>query len=161
MTLKLELAAIGATLLGAAGFWVVQQPMAEPAPLERQAAFTVADYAAFDRNFRHGRETCAVGLERHRLCFQPSPLEGQLVEGEALADHVPLLPAEFPILVVTPTKTDEQQLVRFGRSLALIDPDTRVVEDVIRLEQANFADAVAPRVVSQDLALGDTGERGA
>lgn len=151
MTIKIELAAIGATLLGAAGFWAVEQPLAQPAPLERQANFSQADYTAFDRGFRHGREMCAVGLAKDRICFQPSPLEAQLAKGETLASHVPLLPAEFPILVATPAKAEHQQLVRFGRSLALIDPETRMVEDVIRLEQPNFADAVAPR--EQDMAL--------
>ncbi|MEM7662662.1 MAG: hypothetical protein AAF292_10460 [Pseudomonadota bacterium] len=161
MTLKIELAALGMTLAGAAGFFAVEQPLAAPAPLERSQAFAAADYDAFDRDFRHGREVCAVGIEKDRLCFQYSPLEGQLLEGQALAAHIPLLPAEFPILVATPAKSNDQQLVRFGRSLALIDPETRIVEDIIRLEQPSFADAVAPRATSQDVALANRPDRGA
>jgi len=161
MTLKIELAALGATLLGAAGFVAVEQPLAEPAPLERTDQFEMADYTAFDRDFRHGREVCSVGIEKDRLCFQPSPLEAQLIEGEALAAHIPLLPAEFPILVATPAKIERQQLVRFGRSLALIDPETRIVEDIIHLSETNFADAIAPRLVAQDVALADRDDRGA
>ncbi|MEO0884214.1 MAG: hypothetical protein AAFY34_16025 [Pseudomonadota bacterium] len=160
MTLKIELAALGLTLAGAAGFLAVEQPLAEPAPLERHDTFAEADFDAFDRNFRHGREVCAVGIEKDRLCFQYSPLEGQLVEGQALAAHIPLLPAEFPILVATPAKSEHQQLVRFGRSLALIDPETRLVEDVIRLDQQSYSDAVAPPPAERDLALNDIADRG-
>ncbi|MEM8635612.1 MAG: hypothetical protein AAGF33_11600 [Pseudomonadota bacterium] len=144
MTLKIELAALAATFAGAAGFFAVEQPLSEPTPLERNEVFVAADYDAFDRNFRHGREVCSVGIEKERLCFQPSPLEERLVEGTMLADHIPMLAAEFPILVATPAKGDDQQLVRFGRSLALIDPQTRMVHDVIRLEQPSFLEAVAP-----------------
>jgi len=159
MTIKLELAALGATLLGAAGFFASAPPLSEPAPIERAAGFVEADYAAFDRNFRHGRETCAIGVVRHQICFQPSPLEAQLVKGEQLADHVPLMPAEMAVLVATPTKSEDTKLVRFGRSLALIDPETRRVHDVIRLDASTYADAMQP--LQRDLALAETTDAGA
>ncbi|MEM9670323.1 MAG: hypothetical protein AAF950_15480 [Pseudomonadota bacterium] len=161
MTLKIELTALAMTFAGAAGFWAVEQPLAEPGPVERASSFTEADYAAFDRNFRHGREVCPVGIEKDRLCFQPSPLEAQLVKGDALESHIPLLSAEFPILVATPVKSASQQLVRFGRSLALIDPETRIVEDVIHLDETNFADAIAPKARTTDVALADHEDHGA
>ncbi len=159
MTIKLELAAVALTVLGAAGFLAFAQPLKEPAPAERQSGFIEADYAAFDRGFRHGYETCAVGIEKNRLCFQPSPLETRLVVGEAIPEQVPLLPAEFPIIAATSVKTEGQKLVRFGRSLALVDRETRIVQDVIRLNEPSFAEAIRPR--PQDIAYGDTQGEGA
>jgi len=159
MTIKYELAAVAATVIGASGFFATHNPLDTTTTIERDATFVQTDFIAFDRAFRHGRETCQVGLERHRLCFQTSPLTTQLVAGDTLAADVPLLQAEFPVLVTLSAKTSGQKLIRFGRSLALVDVESRRVNHVLHLDAPTYAEARTPR--TQDLALGATDDRGA
>ncbi|MEL7128182.1 MAG: hypothetical protein AAGK23_01410 [Pseudomonadota bacterium] len=156
MTWKIELGACLATMAGAGAFVGIVNPLAPPSAIERTSSFTEGDFAAFDRNFRHGRETCAIGLEKQRLCFKPSPLEGYLIEGTHLAAHIPLMPAEFPVLVATNVSANGQKLARFGQSLALVDEETRMVVEVMRLDETSFADATA--TLAQDLADNSTVE---
>ena len=133
MSLKLELASLAIITFGASGFMLVAEPLDAPAPLERTAVFSDQDYQAFDHKFTLGNKSCEVGIKRHRLCFNASPLETVLVPGEPLPANVPVLSAEFPILVETPVKAEHQKLVRYGTTLALIHQETQIVEDVLYL----------------------------
>ena len=46
---------------------------------------------------------------------------------------VPLVAAEFRVIVETDLKDPALRTVRFGQTLALVDPETRVVVDQMRL----------------------------
>jgi len=131
--LKLELGVLAAVLLGAGIFMMIAEPINTQHPLERVDNFSARDYAAFDRNFELNDETCSVGIARHRLCFTASPLQEQIKKGETIDGTIPLLAAEFPILVVTPPKAERQKLLRYGTKLVLLNEETRVIEDVIQI----------------------------
>lgn len=133
MSLKLELASLAVIMFGASGFMLVAEPLEASGPLERSAAFSDQDYQAFDHGFTLGNKSCEVGIKQHKLCFNASPLEAELVTGEPLPSHMPVLSAEFPILVATPVKAEHQKLVRYGTTLALIHQETQIVEDVLYL----------------------------
>ncbi|HPE47601.1 MAG TPA: hypothetical protein PLR76_04360 [Hyphomonas sp.] len=144
MTLKIEFAIMGSALFGAGAFYAVKgNPVAEAAPVA-VSHFTQADYNAFDRNFQMDGQTCAVGFRDHRICFGASPYEAELQDGDILPAYMPALSAEFRVIVETDLKADGLQTVRFGRSLALIDPETRQVRDVLRLDAPNFRLAREP-----------------
>lgn len=143
-TLKLELAIAG-TALFALGAFVATRPLeAEAVQAAGLTQFTKADFAAFDRDFEMDGETCDVGLKRDRICFGGSPVEHILQPGVTLPHEIPMVGAEFRIIVVTELKDNTLRTVRFGRSLALVDPKTRYVQDVINLSADRFDDARAP-----------------
>jgi hypothetical protein len=102
----------------------------EAAPVR---AFTEADYAVFDRGFILDSQPCMVGLERQNICFSPSPLEARIHTGAVVPLDVPLVAAEFRVIVETDLKDPALRTVRFGQTLALVDPETRVVVDQMRL----------------------------
>jgi len=131
--LKLELGALAAVLLGAGTFMMIAEPINTQPPLERVDNFSARDYAAFDRDFQLHGKNCSVGIARDRLCFTASPLQEQITKGEALDGTIPVLAAEFPILVATPPKAEHQKLLRYGTKLVLLNEETRVIEDVIQL----------------------------
>ena len=137
-TLKFELAIAGAALFALGAFFATRPQTAEAVQAPGLTQFTKADFAAFDRGFEnHGRD-CAVGLKRDKLCFGTSPVEGRIAPGMTLPSNVPMVGAEFRIIVVTDLKKENLRTVRFGRSLALVDPQTRYVHDVIDLEALSF-----------------------
>ncbi len=142
MTLKIELAVAGTTLFVLGAFVAMQGADAiESVAVEPVDVFTPHDFAAFDREFEWHGETCVVGLERHGLCLGQSPLESQLKRGEILPDYVPALSAEFRVIVETDLKNASYQTVRFGRTLLLIDPETRVVHDILHLDAPDYETA--------------------
>ena len=106
--------------------------------------FTKADFAGFDRDFEMDGGTCEVGLKRDRICFGGSPVETILQPGMTLPREIPMVGAEFRIIVVTELKDDTLRTVRFGRALALIDPKTRYVQDVIDLSADRYDEARVP-----------------
>lgn len=142
MTLKIELAIAGAALFGFGVFVAMQGAEAnEPVSVQPVDAFTQHDFLAFDREFELNNQTCAVGLQRHDLCLGQSPLEAKLKRGEMLPDYVPALSAEFRVIVETDLKNASFQTVRFGRTLMLIDPVTRIVHDIMHLDAPDFVTA--------------------
>ncbi len=141
MSLKIELGVVVFTALAGLGVFHEAKPLEPLAPTERHSAFIAEDYAAFDRDFEVKGETCEVGLERRGMCFTSSPLQARIIEGQPVPLNVPLLAAEFPILVALPVKEETQKLLRYGTTLALIDTESRVVEDVLYLDANTFADA--------------------
>lgn len=138
-TLKIELVIVGAAVFALGAFAAMQragatQPLPEPV-----STFTEEDFGAFDRNFVMDEKVCAVGLAAHRICLTPSPIESRLAIGLALEPDVPVLAAEFRVIVETDLKIETLRTVRFGRTLALIEPETREIRDIMRLDAASFA----------------------
>lgn len=137
-TLKYELVIVGAALFALGAYVAMQSAVAaEPVP-EPVAAFTARDFAAFDRNFVVDDQLCEVGLAEHRLCLTPSPVESRLKRGGVLDSDVPILAAEFRVIVETDLKVESLRTVRFGQTLALVEPETRTVRDIMRLNAADF-----------------------
>ena len=134
-TLKIEMAIAGAALFALGAFFATRPSGAEAGVADPVAvrAFTEADYAAFDRGFMIDETPCTVGLERYNICFTPSPLEGQLAPGMIVPPDVPLVAAEFRVIVETDLKAADLRTVRFGQTLALVDPETREIVDLMRL----------------------------
>ena len=134
-TLKIEMAIAGAALFALGAFVATRPTSAEASAIEPKPvrAFTEADYAAFDRGFMLGENPCTVGLERYKMCFSPAPIEARLERGMQIPEEVPLVAAEFRIIVVTDLKAADLRTVRFGQTLALVDPQTRTVVDLLPL----------------------------
>lgn len=153
-TLKLEMAVAGIALF-ALGVFIATRPDDAEASLQQPAgarAFSQADFEAFDRGFLIGETPCAVGLERFRLCFLPAPIEKKLEPGMVIPDHVPLVAAEFRVIVMTDLKDETLRTVRFGQTLALIEPESRTVVDMLRLSASQYREARTPAGEVQDLA---------
>lgn len=140
-TLKIELAIAGAALFALGAFIATRPQEAEAVQTSGLSQFTKTDFAAFDRNFELDGDTCKVGLRRDRLCFGRSPVENILAPGMTLPSEVPMVGAEFRVIVVTELKADNLRTIRFGRSLALVDPTTRHVHDVMSLSAPSFEKA--------------------
>lgn len=141
MSIKVEIGLVVVTVLAGLGVFQTIKPLEPQGPTERVSVFAAADYAAFDRDFVLAGDTCAVGLERRKMCFTESPLQTRIVEGRAIPTDIPLLAAEFPILVAQPVKAESQKLLRYGTVLALIDAENRMVEDLLYIDANTFADA--------------------
>lgn len=142
-SLQIELAILGAALFALGAFVALQSASADTqaAPVATVSSFSESDFAAFDRDFHLGDTICDVGLKSHRLCFGTSPHEARLAKGETLPPDLPVLPAEFPVIVMTDLKSDGLQTIRFGRSLALIERSSRRIEDVLHLTAPSYAAA--------------------
>lgn len=140
-TLTIELVIAGAALFALGAFLATRPQTAEAVQTSALTQFTKADFAAFDRNFELEGGTCKVGLKRDRLCFGRSPVEDVLAPGMTLPPEVPMVGAEFRVIVVTELKAENLRTIRFGRSLALVDPQTRLVQDVISLSAPAYDQA--------------------
>ena len=145
-TLKLELAVAGIALFALGAFVAMRPTDAEAAAAQPVAvrAFSEADFNVFDRGFLLDDVPCAVGLERHSLCFAPAPIEHRIALGMAIPNEVPLIAAEFRVIVETDLKDPALRTVRFGQTLALVDPDSRVVVDMMRLSAPTLEEARRP-----------------
>lgn len=115
------------------GLMVFAETLEPQADIERVEGFSELDYNVFDRDFKLGKETCDVGLAKHRMCFKSSPLQTQIAKGEKLQQHIPVMAAEFPILLATPRKAEHQKLLRYGTKLVLMNENTLMIEDIIDL----------------------------
>ena len=136
MGVKIELGALLATALGAAGVMTTAGPLEAQQPLERTAHFSSHDIEAFDRDFQTDGTPCSVGIAKHRLCFNASPLQARLTKGEPLDRAIPIMAAELQILVALPAKGEHQKLLRYGTSLVLLNKETHLIEDILDLETA-------------------------
>ena len=134
-TLKIEMAVAGAALFALGTFLGTRPSGAQAGTVEAAPvrAFTEADYAVFDRGFILDSQPCMVGLERQNICFSPSPLEARIHTGAVVPLDVPLVAAEFRVIVETDLKDPALRTVRFGQVLALVYPETRVVVDQMQL----------------------------
>lgn len=145
MTLSLDyiLAGLAAASIGGAALTLSaqSQPDGKAAPTDH---FTRADYAAFDRGFDIEGEPCPVGLASHELCFEASPLESRLVEGEPFPDDMYPLALEWRAKLELQRKRDDVKTVRIGRTVALVDRDSHAIVDTMRLGAQTYAAATAP-----------------
>jgi len=142
-TLKFEMAVAGVALFALGGFVATRPTGAEAEVVEPVAvrAFSEADFASFDRGFMLDGAPCAVGLERSKLCFLPSPLEAGLRRSMVIAPDVPLVSAEFRVIVETDLKEPGLRTLRYGQTLLLVDPETRRVVDLMRLTAPDISEA--------------------
>ncbi|MEQ9507225.1 MAG: hypothetical protein RLO80_13265 [Hyphomonas sp.] len=145
-TLKFEMAVAGIALFALGAFVATQPTDADAAAVTPVGvrSFTQADFDRFDRGFMLDERPCAVGLEQHKLCFEPSPLEVGMQPGMTLAADVPMLAAEFRIIVDSDLKETGLRTMRFGQTLVLLDPDTRKIVDMLRLTAPDPVAARAP-----------------
>ena len=137
-SLRLELLCLGAALFAAGVFVATRPSEAGTQRPEIVNHFTAADFAAFDRDFTLGDEPCALGLKSARLCFGHSPHENNIQMGQILPVTIPAISAEFPIIVATDAKTNHLKTVRFGHTLALFDPKTRQIVDLLYLDASSY-----------------------
>lgn len=147
-TLKLEMAIAGAALF-ALGAFIATRPDGAEAISDQPAgarAFSESDFNAFSRGFLIRETPCAIGLEAQKICFTPAPIEKKLEIGMVIPEDVPLVAAEFRVIVMTDLKDEALRTVRFGQTLVLIDPETRVVVDMLRLSAPHYRDARTPAV---------------
>ena len=143
--MKIEMAIAGAALVALGAFYATRPQVAEAVPVA-VSSFTAADYAAFDRNFEIDGQACEIGLRRDRLCFGPSPVDALLSPGMVLPPHIPIVGAAFRVIVETELKTENLRTIRFGQTLALVDPETRRIEDVMNLAAPSFDEARRPPI---------------
>lgn len=134
------LAGVAAATIAGAGFALsaYSQPEKTTVPGDH---FTRADYAAFDRGFEIDGEPCDVGLASRELCFDASPLEPRLVEGEPFPDDMYPLALEWRANLELQRKLDGVKTVRIGRTVALVDRDTHTIVDTMRLGAQTYAGA--------------------
>lgn len=146
MTLKTEIAIVALTLAGAAAYVYTQDVFAVQTPVaaERTSTFTQADFTAFDRGFDVDGTVCAVGIAAQDYCFTPSPLEDRLQSGSVLDASIPVLSARYRVLAQLAPKVETLKTAQYGQTLVLIEPDTRMVRDVLILDAASFAEARPP-----------------
>lgn len=145
-TLKLEMAVAGIALF-ALGAFIATRPDGAEATADQPAgvrAFSESDFNAFSRGFMIRETPCAIGLEVQKICFTPAPIEKKLEIGMVIPPEVPLVAAEFRVIVMTDLKDERLRTVRFGQTLVLIDPETRAVIDFLRLSAPRYSEARTP-----------------
>ncbi len=151
-TLKFEMVVAGVALFALGAFVASQPTEADAAGVAKPVgvrSFTQADFDRFDRGFMLDKQPCPVGIERHKLCFAPSPLEARLYPGMVLPPETPLVAAEFRIIVDTDLKKVGLRTLRFGQTLALVDPQTRTVVDILRLTAPSAEEAHMPATANR------------
>jgi len=140
MTWHIELGLLALTA-GLVGTYIHSTDPLAPVPTHRAEAFTQTDFDAFDRGFPHEDSTCEIGLEASKICLTPSPMEDRVIKGEALPASVPAMSANMRVLLALELKTQGLKTVQYGQTLALIEPKTRVVKDLLRLDAESFTEA--------------------
>lgn len=108
-----------------------------PSTNDLETRFTEQDYAAFNHSFEMGDSVCDVGVAKHGICFEASPLEARIVEGEAFPANMYPLALEWRADLEMPRKPHSLKTIRIGRTIALMDRDSRMVIDTMRLGDTN------------------------
>jgi len=136
-------AALAVTALGGGALAVAAHatPAETDAPEALDRAFTQADYGAFTRNFETEAGACSVGFSERGLCFEKSHLEGRIVEGEPFPSDMYPLALEWRASLALPRKSEDLKTARIGQTLILMERDTRLVVDAMRLGETDFASA--------------------
>jgi hypothetical protein len=106
-------------------------------------SFTKSDEAVFDRGFQLADRACDVGYAAQKLCFEHSPLERRIVEGEPFPETVYPLALEWRANLALDRKVPELKTVRIGQTIALMDRDTRMVVDKLELAPVQQAETDA------------------
>ncbi|KCZ55885.1 hypothetical protein HY29_09780 [Hyphomonas beringensis] len=134
-------ACVSAGAASIAGLAVILQPALPGPDVKAVDYFQEADYTIFDHDFDLKGRNCEVGIQKKGICLADSPVEDRIVPGMILPTQMPATSAEFAIILEAPLKKAELQTVRFGHRLALLNPETREVVDVMDLDARSFAEA--------------------
>ena len=93
--------------------------------------FTSSDKVSFDTNFKSANGQCDVGLAKHGICFEPSPLEQRIELGEPFPENMFPLAIEWRAGLALDQKAPDLKTVRVGQTLILMDRETRTVIDML------------------------------
>ena len=137
MTWKIELAALAITAAGVAGC-LLNVDTFEEAPVTYHDRFTLADYQAFDRDFKIGDEPCEIGLQDSDVCLNAFELNPSVRIGDPIPENVLRLSAGMRVLLALDSKQAELQTIRLGQTLVLIDRETQIVADILRLHAPTY-----------------------
>ena len=105
---------------------------------ERVDHFTASDYDAFDRNFVLEGRTCAVGMADWGHCFDRSPLQEQVIVGQPLPSHWPVMVSRVELRKSLTPKSETLVTARYGQLLVLVDTRSRVVIDSLDIGQRSL-----------------------
>ena len=152
MTWKIELTALAFTAACVGGF-VYQADLLAEEPINYHAAFTEADYNAFDRDFAFGEETCGVGLEDFKICMRDFKSNSPVKVGAKLPSDLPALSVRMRTLLVLDSKQPNLKTVRFGNTLVLIEAETDIVRDILRLSAPTYEDARKPALIGSPVGV--------
>ena len=109
-------------------------------PAKLDQAFTASDEAVFTGGFETSEGVCEIGYEPHDFCFEQSHLEERVVEGQPFPDNMYPLALEWRANLALSRKPDTLKTVRVGRTIALMDRETRMVVDTMRLGGSHMAE---------------------
>lgn len=144
---RLEAGIVGAAALTLSAFLSVMMTMPDTARVQPIDHFIQADYDVFDRDFElTGGLRCDVGLAAQKICLYKSPVERDIVRGATLPDYIPDLGTNFRVVVETSLKDEQFRTVVYGQTLVLIEPQTRMVKDVLRLTAPDIVSPVPAQV---------------
>jgi len=68
-------------------------------------------------------------------------MEHEVVAGAPLPASLPAMSANMRVLLALDLKTPGLKTVQYGQTLALIEPETRMVKDVLHLTAPSYAAA--------------------
>lgn len=95
--------------------------------------FTPADHTVFTEGFRTADGLCEVGYAQQDICFESSHLEDRIIEGERFPADMYPLSLEWRAELAMSRKQTTLKTIRIGQTVALLDRDTRIIVDTIRL----------------------------
>lgn len=136
-------AGLTAATLGAGAMALAAHSNPTPgATLAKQ--FTAQDRAVFTHGFHTANGLCEVGYSQRDLCFEPSPLESRIVKGETFPKDMYPLALEWRAALAMPRKAEHLKTIRIGQTVALVDRETGMVTDMIRLGETAQAGRPQP-----------------
>lgn len=98
--------------------------------------FTPQDQAVFTSGFRTSTGVCPVGFAEQDICFESSHLESKVVKGEPFPADMYPTSLEWRAQLAMTRKQADIKTVRIGHTVALVDRQSRLVVDVMRLGNA-------------------------
>tara|TARA_R110000796_G_scaffold63557_9_gene147215 strand:- start:166 stop:654 length:489 start_codon:yes stop_codon:yes gene_type:complete len=143
---KFEAGIVGVAALTLTAFLTYMMMKQEAVRAEPVDHFVQSDYDAFDRNFELEGARCELGLVEQKICMHKSPMESDIVRGEPLPDYIPDMGTQFRVVVETSLKADQFRTVAYGQTLALVEPGSRYVQDVLHLTAPDFVSAQNSRL---------------
>ncbi|WP_300376552.1 hypothetical protein [Henriciella sp.] len=111
-----------------------------PDPVRLGHTFTAADKAVFSNEFETAEGVCEIGYAPRNVCFEASHLETNIVKGEPFPSNMYPLALEWRARLALTRKSDGLKTVRIGQTLALIDRETNMVVDTMRLGRQQTAE---------------------
>ncbi|MGB3624644.1 MAG: hypothetical protein WA989_02380 [Henriciella sp.] len=141
MTLNIDylLAGVAVAVVGGGALTLAANSSSRSQDLETR--FSEADFATFNRGFEVNDTVCEVGLAKHDLCFEPSPLSAQIERGEEFPEDMYPLALEWRAKLAMPRKPKSLKTIRIGRTIALMERDSETIIDTMRLGETTFVAA--------------------